>query len=102
MEFERQARLVWAGVNEIECWTRRHLFELNRFRRTAIDHSDVVFHKDFLVCLCCGFASLRGIIFGGDGMIYSRQHREQQYCDRHFQALLASEDAEGGPLVWTV
>jgi len=79
MEFERQARLVWAGVNEIECWTLRHFSELNRFRGTAIDHSDVVFHKHFLMCLCCNFARPWGVIFSDNGMVLSGQYRHQQY-----------------------
>jgi ParB/Sulfiredoxin domain len=34
--------------------------------------------KDFLVCLCCGFASLWGVILSDNGMILSGQYRHQQ------------------------
>ena len=45
------------------------------FRRTAIDRSDIVPQKDFLVCLCCCFASLWGAILSDNGMILSGQYR---------------------------
>jgi hypothetical protein len=44
---------------------------------------DGVRQKDFLVCLCCSFASLSAIILSDDGVILPGQYGHKQYCYHH-------------------